>query len=284
MFNKLKALLCLIPFISCSDKPQKSMIPFEEIEDFYKHMTNTGVNTDTEMLYGYFFTNNSREQLEKVSEKLKADDFQFVDLYTDEEGVFWLHLERIETHNANSLFELNKKLYGIAEEYNLLSYDGFDVGNADKTKGIDRDTYVVPEEFVTNDFFMDGNPYLVVANSAFDTFPHKAEFSFFLNVTSNYDKDNTSQLPNETDYSELDELEAFIENNLNQNNIKNYYLGRTTHAGKRTIFFVGNDTDELKGLLAFLKDQATHRDFEFTVTQDADWKTYKELMELVDRK
>ncbi|WP_426291870.1 hypothetical protein ACN9ML_17520 [Dyadobacter endophyticus] len=55
-----------------------------------------------------------------------------------------MHLERKEIHNAKSLFKLNEKIYGLAEKHKV-TYDGFDVGNVDPSKAIERDKNIVPE-------------------------------------------------------------------------------------------------------------------------------------------
>lgn len=120
--------------MSCNSDSQMNMIPVEEIEEIYDKMKTDGVNTDTIMLYGYFFTNNEPKGLENVATELKEMNFDYVDIYQDEDSTYWLHMERIEKHNAKSLFELNKSLYKIAEKHKIDSYDGFDIGNADKTK------------------------------------------------------------------------------------------------------------------------------------------------------
>ena len=112
------------------------MISFEEIKEVYDKMKADGVNTDTNMLYGYFFTNNEPMGLENVATELKEMNFDYVDIYQDEDSTYWLHMERIEKHDAKSLFELNKSLYKIADKHKIDSYDGFDIGNADKTKPI----------------------------------------------------------------------------------------------------------------------------------------------------
>ena len=260
------------------------MIPLNQIEEMFTRMKSNGVNTDTNMLYGYFFTNTEPKKLESVADELIELNFQFVDIYQDEDNTYWLQVERIETHNAQSLFDLNKQLYNIADRHGISSYDGFDVGNADKTKPIERNTYAVPEEFEANDFPQKGSPFLIIANKAFDNFPHKEEFSAFLTITIGYDIDNTSKLPNEADYKELDEVEAFIENNLSQNNIDNYYIGRTTWAGKRTIYFVSNDRENVEGLMNFLKVKGGLRQFEFNVKEDKKWKSYGELKKLLTKK
>lgn len=253
------------------------MIPKEEIVGFFDRMKSNGVDTNTKMLYGYFFTNDEPKKLEKVAEELKKQGFEYVDIYPDETNQYWLHMERIEIHNSESLFSLNKELYGIADKFSIKTYDGFDVGNTDKTKGIERDTYVVPEEFKSNDFEKDGSPFLVIANSAFDNFPHKTEFSNFIEIKSNYTIEDTSKMPNEIEYAELDELDVFIENNLNQNGIKAYYIGRTTFGGERKIYFVTNDKDGANGLMNFLKQNGNKRAFEFKIIDDPKWNLYEEI-------
>ena len=260
------------------------MIPKEEIVGFFDNMKSNGVDTNTKMLYGYFFINDEPKKLEKLAEDLKKQGFKYVDIYQDETSQYWLHMERIEMHDSESLFNLNKQLYTIADKFSVKSYDGFDVGNVDKTKGIERDTYVVPEEFKSNDFVQDGVHFLIIANLAFDKFPHKSEYSIFIEVKSEYNIDNTSKMPNEKDYKELDELELFIENNLNQNGIKSYYIGRTTHSGERKIYYVTNDKDGANGLMNFVKENGNKRKFEYKILEDTQWNLYKEIKVKLDKK
>lgn len=277
MTKNLFIILLLTLLTSCESKSQNNMIPKEEIVGFFDRMKSNGVNTNTKMLYGYFFTNDEPKKLEKVAEELKKQGFEYVDIYPDETNQYWLHMERIEIHNSESLFSLNKELYAIADKFSIKTYDGFDVGNADKTKAIERNTYVVPEEFKSNDFEKDGSPFLVIANSAFDNFLHKTEFSNFIEITSNYTIEDTSKMPNEIEYAELDELDVFIENNLNQNGIKSYYIGRTTFGGERKIYFVTNDKDGANGLMNFLKENGNKKAFEFKIIEDPKWNLYEEI-------
>ena len=114
------------------------MITLETLQEYYARMDSEGVNTDTIMLYGYFFTNDKTEPFNKVVEELKEKNFKFVEIYQGEDKIYWLHVERKEKHDANSLFQVNKELYAIADKYNLESYDGFDMGNVDNTKAIEK--------------------------------------------------------------------------------------------------------------------------------------------------
>jgi hypothetical protein len=145
--KKLFPVICLLlAIISCGVKPKEKPVPdsvpkeyaisFEQIENMFNEMNASGVNTDTTMLYGYFFTDISKEKLDQAATELAKRNFEFVEIYPTDDKVFVLHVERKEIHNARSLFELDKELYAIAEKYKLASYDGFDVGNVDNTKPI----------------------------------------------------------------------------------------------------------------------------------------------------
>ena len=141
--NRSQLLISLILlFYSCktdsNSKSNKSMITLETLQEYYARMDSEGVNTDTIMLYGYFFTNDKTEPFNKVVEELKEKNFKFVEIYQGEDKIYWLHVERKEKHDANSLFQVNKELYAIADKYNLESYDGFDMGNVDNTKAIEK--------------------------------------------------------------------------------------------------------------------------------------------------
>lgn len=57
-------------------------------------MKSNGVNTDSEMLYGYFFTNKTREPLDKLADEIKKENYKFVDIYLDEDNLLWLHVEK----------------------------------------------------------------------------------------------------------------------------------------------------------------------------------------------
>lgn len=286
MTKQIILLLITILLTSCKGKSQNkqnsNMITFEKVQEMYTNMHSNGVDTDNKMLYGYFFTNVEPKQLEKVSEHLKKDGFEYVDIYPDETGEYWLHLERIEIHNAKSLFELNKKLYAVADKFKVTSYDGFDVGNADKNQPIERDTYVVPEEFGTKDLMIGGIPKLIVGNKAFEQFPHKDEFYYFIEIKTKYEAENASMLPTNNELEVLNDFEIFIENNLTQNEISNYYIGRTTFNEERVINLVTNEKEGATGLLEFIKENGNQREFEYKIIEDKEWKLYSDLISTLE--
>lgn len=259
-----------------SQTKKKDMITIEKIEEMYSNMKSNGVDITADFLYGYFFISNKKELLEKAIPDLEAMTFKFVDIYQSDDNNWWLHVERIESHSVQTLFDLNKKLYAIADKYRI-EYDGYDLGNPDPKKAIERDTYVVPEEFKVADFMEDGFPLLLIGNSAFDRFPHKEEFKYFVKIVTKYEHDEKSMLPFDKGLEELDKFEYYIENNFTQNGIKNYYVMRMTYKGIRTFYIATSDKAGAAEILKMIKQQGNQRDFEFEVIEDKEWKLYNDL-------
>lgn len=85
------------------------------------------------MLWGYFFTDRSREKLESALPALERSGCRYVDLFLPElddgqEPYYFLHVEREEIHTPASLHERNAQFYALADLHGLDSYDGMDVG------------------------------------------------------------------------------------------------------------------------------------------------------------
>ena len=269
----------ILNLFGCGDtnsQSQANKISLEKIEEMFSNMKANGVNTDTTMLWGYFFTAKKKDKFDQVSDELKSKKFDFVEIYQADDKSYWLHLERKEIHNAKSLFQLDDELYEIADNYKI-TYDGFDVGNVDKNKAIERDTYAVPEEFRTVDYQEDNYPCLLIGNTAFDKFPHTEEFSYFIKVTAFYEKDEKVMLPTNEELDELDKFEFFLENNLTQNKIKNYYVFRETHKGFRNFYLVTNDNIGATKAIKLIKNSGKQRPFEFEIISDKTWDLYNEF-------
>ncbi|WP_170167650.1 DUF695 domain-containing protein [Kaistella jeonii] len=239
-------------------------------------MENQGSNLNQKMLWGYFFTSNKKDKFDQIANELKNQNFKFVEVYQDVDKSYWLHLERKEIHNPQSLFELDKILYKIADKYEI-TYDGFDVGNVDKDKAIERNTYVVPEEFKTIDFQKNNFPCLLIGNTAFDRFPHKEEFCYFIKITTSYEKDGKVLLPTNEELEKLNDFEFFIENSLNENKIKNYYVFRDTYKGIRNFYFVTNDKNDARKTLELIEKSGKSRPFQFEILTDKNWNLYYEF-------
>ncbi|MBE9600744.1 DUF695 domain-containing protein [Pedobacter sp. MC2016-24] len=268
----LSALFTL--FFSCKNKVYNE-IPLKQIEDFYTDMKEKGVNTDTTMLYGYFFTNETGKPLEAAAEELKKKDFQFVKIYQSEDNTYWLHVERKEKHNGHTLYALNKELYDLASRYNLQSYDGYDVGNVDPNKSIQTDSYFVPEDFSASDFVKDGHPFVIVMNNAFEKFIHKEEFCYFIKVKCKYEIVDERKLPSDTQLNAMDNLDHAIEGLLKAKNIKNYYVFRTTHMTDRNCFIAISDKEAADQAMRSFQKTSKIFPFNYEIIKDKKWKNYK---------
>lgn len=112
----------------------RSHIPREQLKQIFDGIRlQTKWNMDGEMLWGYFFVDREPERLKRLQQQLETTGYRFVDLHEVEKegsktGDFMLHVERVETHDVDSLDTRNGELDALAAEYGVREYDGMDVG------------------------------------------------------------------------------------------------------------------------------------------------------------
>lgn len=106
------------------------------VQMFSQIAQNTDWDLSRAMLWGYFFTNPTRAQLDTAAKELAGRGYQVVKVYQgdkenpNEPDKWWLHVERIEPHSVDSLLARNAELEAFAKQAGLASYDGMDVGPA----------------------------------------------------------------------------------------------------------------------------------------------------------
>jgi hypothetical protein len=110
------------------------VIQLEQLEAMFANIA-AGAKWDMNrpMLWGYFFTDRSREKLQTAATALVQHGYRVVDVFVpdldeEEDEYFFLHVEREEVHSPESLHERNMQLYEFAELHGLATYDGMDVG------------------------------------------------------------------------------------------------------------------------------------------------------------
>ncbi len=112
------------------------MIELSQMQDMFASISaDAGWDMSKPMLWGYFFTDGSRDKLEAAQAVLEQQGFAFVDLFIPqldegEADYFFLHVSKVDIHTPESLQEQNARFYALAEEFGLRSYDGMDVGPA----------------------------------------------------------------------------------------------------------------------------------------------------------
>ena len=102
----------------------------EQLERMFSDMRNkSGWNATGDLLWGYFFTDPDPSKLAPLAQHLVNLGYRFVSIYeTDDQSTHFLHVERVEAHTPNSLFEHTAQMNTLAEQFGLASYDGMDVG------------------------------------------------------------------------------------------------------------------------------------------------------------
>ena len=104
-------------------------------EIFETARTDDGWNLEGEMLYSYYFVDESVEKLEKLGNFLQAEGYDFIDVFelgdeeTDEPtGEYLAHIDKVEIHTPESLAQRNIEFQNFADEYEIESYDGWEFG------------------------------------------------------------------------------------------------------------------------------------------------------------
>ena len=124
-------------------------------EIFNDAKTEDGWDLNEEMLYSYYFVDESVDKLEKLGLKLEADGYDFVDVFElgDEEteqstGEYLLHIDKTEVHTPESLAQRNVEFAKLAEEYELKTYDGWEFGEVGEYEDdeFDDEDEVIEEE------------------------------------------------------------------------------------------------------------------------------------------
>jgi len=117
------------------------MITLQNLQDMFSNMRReTKWNVDGDLLWGYFFTDRDPKKLEIASKHLVTNGYRFVSIYeTDDKSTHFLHVECVERHTPESLHDRNRSFYRLADEFELESYDGMDVGPANGGKPASRD-------------------------------------------------------------------------------------------------------------------------------------------------
>jgi hypothetical protein len=284
MKNLILAALALL-FFGCGTSGQKTAqneISLETIQGLFNRMQSQGINTDTLLLYGYFFNAKHKTDLRNAVPSLKELNLRYVDIYpADSSDLWWLHMERIEKNSPQSLFDFNKKLYNIASRYHII-YDGYDVGNADPNKPLTSDPYKVPEDFSVVDSIMDGYPQITVINTAFSHFLKKTEFPVILKITQQFPFQQAG-LPTAAEMEGMENTVLLIENKMEDNKIAHYYIYRELYKGSRIDYLAINRQPEVETLVKSLKHEYQFSDIQFDFFKDDNWTFYNKALNRVSK-
>ncbi len=116
---------------------QQSHIPKAQLEEMFANIrTQTSWDINGKMLWGYYFTSSSQDELGKISVQLVSEGYHFVEVRRLDSDIFqttpeWqLHVERVELQTVDTLSARNTQFEDLASHYKNVVYDGMDVGPA----------------------------------------------------------------------------------------------------------------------------------------------------------
>jgi len=118
-----------------NDPVPNKTITRDQLDTMFANIAKeTDWDTSKPMLWGYFFTDGTREPLEKAKLLLEEKGYRYVDIFLadkdepNEDDIWFLHVEKEEVHSAATLDKRNDELYRFAHKHGLGAYDGMDVG------------------------------------------------------------------------------------------------------------------------------------------------------------
>ena len=104
-------------------------------EIFETARTEDNWNLAEEMLFSYYFVDESEDKLEKLGLHLQQEGYDAIGIFElgDEEteeptGEFLLHIDKTEIHTPESLAQRNFEFQNLADEYDIETYDGWEFG------------------------------------------------------------------------------------------------------------------------------------------------------------
>lgn len=112
------------------------MMTKQDMVDLFANMKeNAPWDISKPLLWGYFFADPNKAPLEQAAPLLVAQGYRVAGIYDsepdgDSPALWWLHVEKVEKHTADTLHERNLQLYAFATAQGIDAYDGMDVGPA----------------------------------------------------------------------------------------------------------------------------------------------------------
>jgi len=108
-------------------------------------------------------------------------------------------------------------------------------------------------------------------NKAYDNYPNKKYFPWWIQVTLELKDVNEKQMPSESESKLLEELENKIEAFISEKH-KTHFIGRVTHGGLRDlIFFVNEPRFDQEETSKFFDHIQTIRSVNFEMDKDLEW-------------
>lgn len=119
------------------DSTKSHQVTLEQIKEGFNSLKGQGIDPSQPLLYKFFFKDSSAEAIKGLQAELEKQEFKKVALY-EEEDVIFLNMEQTTVHTPETLYKINEDLHKLASKYKVDQFDGFEIGNPIKPKGIPK--------------------------------------------------------------------------------------------------------------------------------------------------
>lgn len=138
--TRLNYLLCLflisLSLSSCDQPKNKDKERLAEIDAIFNDIKSKYFNPNSSLLYGFYFCDKSKSNLEDLKNELVKEGYTFSSLEFNESKKYLLRVEKQEKHTAPSLLQRENELDELAQKFNIEKYDGWDVGCSDASRSV----------------------------------------------------------------------------------------------------------------------------------------------------
>lgn len=111
------------------------MITRDVIRQFWRDLRRRGVDLDREMLWSFYFADESKAKLKRLRADIEQRGYRYVGLLDEapDDEVYFLQIECVARLSSQALYDRCVQLKTLADDHGVHDLDGFDVGNVDDT-------------------------------------------------------------------------------------------------------------------------------------------------------
>ncbi len=264
------SLLVCTSFVQAQPRPNEIRQVFDQIA------SETDWDLSKSLLWGYFFIHSEKEGLEKLGEFLVSQGYSLVSIHDVEsaDGNQWvLQVSEIERHDEASLVSRCDQLNGLAAEYGIDLFDGYDVGFTKEAKN------GFPVQFWSYVADYDSRPGSIWLNLGIKSAAPLKDRRYLVKIRGSYvSAENREGLPTDAELLRLQELRARRASVLKQYT-STIDAGSFLLDGKQIQYLYVDNLEGVEDLLKnFHEENYSSYDFEVKIEEDADWDAYLKFL------
>lgn len=110
-----------------SKRLSKKEIRQIKIDSIFTTAESKGLDTRTMLRYEFYFTNKSKNQLEKLSHRLERDSFELIAIEEKKPESWQMSILKNDVLSRQRMDDIDKRLHSLAYEFVIDAYSGFSI-------------------------------------------------------------------------------------------------------------------------------------------------------------